>query len=120
MSLPSRSAAPRDLISPTGIAARRGLDLPAIVEGEERIAQGVPVAAVSVQGQDVLVEPTEPRYTKTADGMHIAYIVMGNGPIDLVYAFGYQSNIVPFPPPSSCCGLVRRQQRERLVNRPHV
>jgi class 3 adenylate cyclase len=47
------------------------------------------------------VDLTEPRYTRTADGTHIAYSVMGNGPVDLVYAFGYLSNIdadgdVPF------------------------
>jgi class 3 adenylate cyclase/pimeloyl-ACP methyl ester carboxylesterase len=47
------------------------------------------------------VEVPEPRYAKTADGTHIAYSVMGGGPIDLVYAFGYLSNIdadgeVPF------------------------
>ena len=52
-----------------------------------------PVAASSVRGQDVLVDPTEPRFTKTADGTHIAYFVMGDGPVDLVYAFGYMSNI---------------------------
>src|SRR5438093_12489438 len=42
-----------------------------------------------------------PRYAKTVDGTHIAYAVMGDGPIDLVYAFGYLSHIdadaeVPF------------------------
>ena len=39
------------------------------------------------------MESPEPRYTKAADGTHIAYSVMGAGPIDIVYAFGYQSNI---------------------------
>jgi class 3 adenylate cyclase len=43
----------------------------------------------------------EPRYAKTEDGTHIAYSVMGDGPLDLVYAFGYTSHIdadgdVPF------------------------
>jgi class 3 adenylate cyclase len=47
------------------------------------------------------VTSPEPRYATTADGTHIAYLVMGEGPIDLVYAFGYMSNIdadgeVPF------------------------
>jgi class 3 adenylate cyclase len=59
------------------------------------------VAAAGVSDEDVLVEPTAPRYAETADGTHIAYSVMGDGPIDLVYAFGYQSSIdadgeVPF------------------------
>jgi class 3 adenylate cyclase len=43
----------------------------------------------------------QPAYAKTLDGTHIAYLVMGDGPVDLVYAFGYQSCIdadgqVPF------------------------
>jgi class 3 adenylate cyclase len=43
----------------------------------------------------------DPRYATTSDGTHIAYTVMGAGAMDLVYAFGYQSNIdadgeVPF------------------------
>jgi class 3 adenylate cyclase len=47
------------------------------------------------------MESPGPRYAKTMDGTHIAYAVMGDGPIDLVYAFGYLSNIdadaeVPF------------------------
>jgi class 3 adenylate cyclase len=51
--------------------------------------------------KDAAVDVSEPRYAKTADGTHIAYSVMGDGPIDLVYAFGYLSNIdadgdVPF------------------------
>jgi class 3 adenylate cyclase/pimeloyl-ACP methyl ester carboxylesterase len=49
----------------------------------------------------VSVESEQPRYTQAADGTHIAYRVMGDGPIDVVYAFGYESNIdadgdVPF------------------------
>jgi class 3 adenylate cyclase len=47
------------------------------------------------------MDSPEPRYAKTMDGAHVAYTVMGDGPIDLVYAFGYLSNIdadaeVPF------------------------
>ncbi len=47
------------------------------------------------------MEVPDPRYATTSDGTHIAYTVMGDGPIDLVYAFGYLSNIdadgeVPF------------------------
>jgi pimeloyl-ACP methyl ester carboxylesterase len=47
------------------------------------------------------MDSPEPRYAKTMDGAHVAYAVMGDGPIDLVYAFGYLSNIdadaeVPF------------------------
>jgi class 3 adenylate cyclase len=35
----------------------------------------------------------QPAYVKTADDTHIAYLVMGAGPIDLLYVFGYQSCI---------------------------
>jgi pimeloyl-ACP methyl ester carboxylesterase len=54
-----------------------------------------------VPGGAVLTDIPEPRYAKTSDDTHIAYLVMGDGPIDLVYAFGYMSNIdadadVPF------------------------
>ena len=33
------------------------------------------------------------RYAKTVDGLHIAYQVLGEGPVDLVYAPGWISNI---------------------------
>lgn len=33
------------------------------------------------------------KYARTADGTHVAYAVFGTGPIDLVYSFGYLSNI---------------------------
>jgi class 3 adenylate cyclase/pimeloyl-ACP methyl ester carboxylesterase len=51
--------------------------------------------------EDARVGTPEPRYAKTADGTHIAYLVMGDGPVDLLYTFGYQSCIdadgeVPF------------------------
>ena len=35
----------------------------------------------------------ETRYAKTADGVHIAYQVVGDGPIDLVYVSGWISNV---------------------------
>ena len=33
------------------------------------------------------------RYTKTVDGLHIAYQVVGSGPVDLLYAPGWASNL---------------------------
>ena len=33
------------------------------------------------------------KYARAADGTHVAYAVFGTGPIDLVYSFGYLSNI---------------------------
>jgi pimeloyl-ACP methyl ester carboxylesterase len=35
----------------------------------------------------------ETRYAKTADGVHIAYQVVGDGPVDLVFVMGWASNI---------------------------
>ena len=35
----------------------------------------------------------ETRYTKTADGVHIAYQVLGEGPIDLVWVMGWTTNL---------------------------
>ncbi len=32
------------------------------------------------------------RYAKTVDGVHIAYQVRGDGPVDLIYAMGYTAN----------------------------
>ena len=35
----------------------------------------------------------ETRYAKTVDGVHIAYQVSGDGPVDLVYVSGWISNV---------------------------
>ena len=35
----------------------------------------------------------ETRYAKAADGVHIAYQVVGDGPVDLVFVMGWASNI---------------------------
>jgi pimeloyl-ACP methyl ester carboxylesterase/class 3 adenylate cyclase len=43
--------------------------------------------------QDADVIPPETRYAKTADGVHIAYQVAGDGPVDLVFVMGWASNI---------------------------
>jgi class 3 adenylate cyclase len=39
------------------------------------------------------VAPSPIRYTKTVDGLHIAYQVVGSGPFDLLYAPGWFSNL---------------------------
>jgi pimeloyl-ACP methyl ester carboxylesterase len=39
------------------------------------------------------MEMPETRYAKTVDGVHIAYQVVGEGPIDLVYVSGWISNV---------------------------
>ncbi|MDX1429273.1 MAG: alpha/beta fold hydrolase, partial [Rhodothermales bacterium] len=35
----------------------------------------------------------ETRYAKTADGIHVAYQVLGGGPVDVVFVMGWTSNI---------------------------
>lgn len=37
--------------------------------------------------------PPETRYTKTSDDVHIAYQVVGEGPIDIVFVMGWTTNI---------------------------
>jgi pimeloyl-ACP methyl ester carboxylesterase len=40
-----------------------------------------------------MIEVPETRFTKTVDGVHIAYQVFGEGPTDLVVTFGQVSNV---------------------------
>ena len=40
-----------------------------------------------------MVDSPESRYAKTADGVHIAYQVLGDGPFDLVLSAGYVSHV---------------------------
>jgi pimeloyl-ACP methyl ester carboxylesterase len=39
------------------------------------------------------VSSPETRYAKTADGVHVAYQVVGDGPIDMVFVMGWVTNI---------------------------
>jgi pimeloyl-ACP methyl ester carboxylesterase len=52
-----------------------------------------PVAAKSRAENDSGVDLPETRYARTADGLSIAYQVLGQGPIDLVYSPGWISNV---------------------------
>jgi pimeloyl-ACP methyl ester carboxylesterase len=61
------------------------------------------------------VEP-ETRYAKTTDGVHIAYQVRGDGPIDLVYILGFASCFeveLEFPP--SAAVMQRLASTARLI-----
>jgi hypothetical protein len=40
-----------------------------------------------------VVEQPETRYPKTVDGLSIAYPVLGQGPVDLVYTEAWISNV---------------------------
>lgn len=39
------------------------------------------------------MDAPETRYAKTADGVHIAYQVVGHGPVDMVFVMGWVTNI---------------------------
>ena len=41
----------------------------------------------------MVVDVPETRYAKTGDGVHIAYQVVGDGPIDLVFVPGWVSHV---------------------------
>lgn len=76
---------------PTQHAGRlaRGVDhRRTCLRGAERLAPGLGAA------EHRRVVTPETRYAKTADGMHIAYQVLGSGPIDLVWVPGFASNLV--------------------------
>jgi class 3 adenylate cyclase len=58
----------------------------------------------------------ETRYATTTDGVHIAYQVVGDGPIDLLFSFGEVSNVDAmwgFPPAES---LIRGLSDRRIVS----
>jgi hypothetical protein len=55
------------------------------------------------------VNRPETRYAKTADGVHIAYQVMGEGPFDLVYVPGWISSRILATPSAECAASGRRQ-----------
>jgi len=58
----------------------------------------------------------ETRYAKTADGVHIAYQVVGEGPIDLVFVMGWTSNIeAMWEEPSLARFLSRLASFSRLI-----
>jgi pimeloyl-ACP methyl ester carboxylesterase len=58
----------------------------------------------------------ETRYLRTADGVHIAYQVVGDGPYDLVYQAGWLSNVdVGWQMPGVSDFLRRLASRARLI-----
>ncbi|MGH2631000.1 MAG: adenylate/guanylate cyclase domain-containing protein [Actinomycetota bacterium] len=40
-----------------------------------------------------MTDVPETRYAKTADGVHIAYQVLGSGPVDMVFVMGWVTNV---------------------------
>src|SRR6266436_4827728 len=72
------------------------LSAPAPSYAKGGTAPGVRAACLScatTRAEDMRVNVPDTRYAKTADGLHIAYQVLGEGPIDLLFIPGYQSNL---------------------------
>ncbi|HXY17634.1 MAG TPA: adenylate/guanylate cyclase domain-containing protein [Gaiellaceae bacterium] len=58
----------------------------------------------------------EVRYAKTVDGVHIAYLVRGSGPVDLVYTLGMAGNFeIEFEPPWGVRFLERLASFSRVI-----
>lgn len=47
----------------------------------------------SIRDKDSYVEAPETRYAKADDGVHIAYQVVGDGPVDLLWLDGARGNL---------------------------
>ena len=56
-------------------------------------ATRTPFAALKSRGEDSPVEIPETRYSKSADGVHIAYQVIGDADLDLVLSLGFVSHL---------------------------
>jgi len=58
----------------------------------------------------------ETRFTKTADGVHVAYQLVGDGPIDLVFVIGWTTNVdAIWEEPSLSRYLSRLASMSRLI-----
>lgn len=61
--------------------------------GSGRRFQGERLPPRGVEGQDASMEMPETRYAETADGVSMAYQVLGDGPVDLVWIPGFVSHV---------------------------
>ncbi len=62
------------------------------------------------------MDTPETRYAKTADGVHIGYQVVGDGPIDMVFVMGWTSHIeLMWAEPSLASFLTRLSSFSRLI-----
>jgi pimeloyl-ACP methyl ester carboxylesterase len=62
------------------------------------------------------VTAPETRYAKTADGVHIAYEVVGDGPVDIVFVMGWTSHIeLMWEEPALARFLARLASFSRLI-----
>ena len=63
-----------------------------------------------------MVGGPETRYAVAPDGVHVAYQVVGDGPIDLVFLFEWMSNVdVQWQEPSVASFLDRLSSFSRLI-----
>jgi pimeloyl-ACP methyl ester carboxylesterase/class 3 adenylate cyclase len=62
------------------------------------------------------VSAPETRYAKTADGVHVAYQVVGDGPVDIVFVMGWVTNIeAMWDEPGFAAFLDRLASLSRLI-----
>jgi pimeloyl-ACP methyl ester carboxylesterase len=62
------------------------------------------------------MEPPETRYARAADGVHIAYQVLGGGPADLVFIAGFTSHVEhQWEQPTLADSLRRMASFSRLI-----
>ena len=59
-------------------------------------------------GEDATVSAPETRYARTADGVNIAYHVVGSGPLDMVFVMGWVTNIEAMWDEPSFARMLRR------------
>jgi pimeloyl-ACP methyl ester carboxylesterase/class 3 adenylate cyclase len=72
--------------------------------------------AAAAEVQDAFMELPETRYTRTPDGTHIAYQVLGEGPVDLVYMAPWFSHLeIQWQHPAYARFLRRLASFSRLV-----
>jgi hypothetical protein len=62
------------------------------IMAERQLAQGSSGSLVEGEAKEVVAMRPETRYAKSGD-VHIAYQVVGEGPIDLVLVYGWISHI---------------------------
>ena len=74
-----------------GEGPRRGIR-PRLRGHRRARAEGCPRPLAPLPGRELMDVP-ETRYAKTADGVYIAYQVVGEGPTDLVYVPGFSSRL---------------------------
>ena len=69
-----------------------------------------PVGVARTEGRrETCAVIPQTRYARTADGVHIAYQVHGEGPIDLLMVLGWTTNIEAlWEEPSMACPRPRR------------